>query len=63
MDVREEDYIDSIEEKLSEKNETQVNKEKARLQELTSLICSNIKDNINQEEGVYCLAFLEHIIN
>ena len=31
MDVREEDYIDNIEEKYNEKNESQLSKEKARL--------------------------------
>lgn len=30
--------------------------------ELTGLICGYIKDNMNQEEGILCLAFLEHII-
>ncbi len=63
MEQKEEDYMDSIEEKFKEKSGIKQTKERSRLLELTSLICSNIRENLNQEEGILCLGFLEHIIN
>jgi hypothetical protein len=32
------------------------------MHELIALICAYVRENMNQEEGILCLAFLEHVI-
>jgi hypothetical protein len=61
LEDKEEDYAESIEEKFDEKTGKQWDRQQSRLHELITLICSCIRDNLNQEEGIYCLGFLHHI--
>ena len=56
------DYQEFIEEKFDDKIGAQWAKEKQRLHELISVICSQIRENLNQEDGTLCLAFLDHLI-
>ncbi|CDW90832.1 sec7 domain containing protein [Stylonychia lemnae] len=62
MEDKEGDYMEQIEEKFDDKTGQQRVKEKTRIQELITLVCACIRENLNQEEGILCLAFLEHLI-
>lgn len=60
--VPETDYQEFIEEKFEDKIGAQWAKEKQRLHELLSVICQQIRENLNQEDGTLCLAFLDHLV-
>lgn len=51
------------EEKFEESMIEKWAKEKSRLEQLISVLCSQIRDNLNQEDGTLCLAFVHHILN
>eukprot|EP00347_Sterkiella_histriomuscorum_P023819 403333278 len=62
MEDKEGDYMEYIEETFDEKTGQQLVKQKSRLQELITMICQCVRETLNQEEGILCLAFLSHLI-
>jgi hypothetical protein len=60
------DHINPIEERdespKKSDEEQSFEFKQSRIHELINLLSTQIRENINQEEGAICLAFLDHLI-